>query len=685
MAGPPCIDRAGHRSCAYVLVIVAVPNDSRYPDLHCQSLSYDHPESRAMSDKSLTESAWKTFSKQGSYKDGALVKALAAFEKSEKASAQEQLDTLDELDKQADLLRKANKADKKLGDYLDDLDKALGKQRKTSQDALAEEKKAAAKKSAEEDDEAESPALLTTKMIPLIREVRKGELVLHTLVAVAGKETVVLLSKKAISPARGKLLKEQMTNSSGLKFIRGECLFEENMITFVVQSKAAGLAKKLKAALFQQTDLRLKVRVRGVDPDDPDAPPDIETEQDEGDEGDAPKGGGEIPVAPPPLTTVVEKPTAPEPEADPLKLRFEDRLAKLEPKVAEALRLQQGDVSKIRAVSAFAREKGEAGTYAAGLQALDMLEKLLSAGAPTGNVPQAPPRPGEQPGAQPGDKPGLDPNAAFTARLTALMPKVKEALAAAGPAATDIKLKVSEAGVYARKRDFEPAQALLDEVEELLGAQAGPVADPKAAEHAKLMERLQPLYERANRGGLGPEQQATLQKVQGAWNLAQEAAADDNFERALLILRRIDEGGLLAGLADSRATPTGGDQAGDGDRRGKLVKQRSFMIQEWSKMPNDMRVKLQGLRGTLADADEDSEELVDGIADALEDFLDELQDTMDKAINEGNTGIFSGLRDRARSHELIKHLQKAPGFDGGALLSSVETALEKIETAMLAD
>ena len=36
----------------------------------------------------------------------------------------------------------------------------------------------------------------------------------------------------------GKLLKEQMTSASGLKFIRGECLFEKDAMTFVVQAPA---------------------------------------------------------------------------------------------------------------------------------------------------------------------------------------------------------------------------------------------------------------------------------------------------------------------------------------------------------------------------------------------------------------------------------------------------------------
>ena len=65
-----------------------------------------------MADKSLTESAWKAFSKTASYKDGALVKALAAFEKSEKSGAQEQLDALDEPER-LETLRERAKQDGK--------------------------------------------------------------------------------------------------------------------------------------------------------------------------------------------------------------------------------------------------------------------------------------------------------------------------------------------------------------------------------------------------------------------------------------------------------------------------------------------------------------------------------------------------------------------------------------------
>lgn len=615
-----------------------------------------------MADKALTESAWKAFSKSGDYKDAAFVKALAALDKAGKAGAQAELDALDEIDKQAEALRKAHKADKKLGDYLDDVEKALGKQRKASEDALAAERKAAASSG---DEEEESPALLTTKMVPLIREVKKGGIVLQSLIAVAGKETVVLLSRKAISPARGKLLKEQMEKPAGLKFIRGECTLENNAITFIVQGQAAGLAKRLKAALLAQVEQRLKIRVRGEDPNDIDE----EAEED----GPGAPGGTALPDAPGDAGT-------PAPPDAALQTRFEDRLARIEPQIAEVLKAQKGDVSKIRAVAAFAREKGKERQWQAGLQSLDMLDKLLAAAQGGGTET---PAPIESPA------PGVDPGAAFNARLAALMPKVKEALAAGGESATDVKLKVSEAGVFARKREFDRAQALLDDVESLLekgaggsGDDAAPKDDPKAIAYRALVARLQPQIDRASRGGLAPAQQEALQKVQTAWNLAQESAEAGNFERGLLILQKLEAGGVLAGLVGAP-----GGTAPSGDGRGRIVRQRTFMIQEWSKVPGELRTRLQGLRGLLIDseADEDPDELVDAIQDALESLLEEIRDEMDDAINAGDPGRFAGLRQRMDSHPLMTHLASAPDFDGGALRRAVEDALDRIERGMLAN
>ena len=212
-----------------------------------------------MSEKNLSESEWKKFAKGRDLKDALFVKALIALEKAR--SPEDALSALDDLEKQADALRKSAKADKELTAYLDGVDKSLDKERKLNKTALKEAESA-------EDEEDESPALLTSKMVPLVRQVKKGD-EMQVLLANTGKEVAVLLSRRSISPSRRKLMTEYL-NSGAPKFIAGTCIFEENAYTFVVKTQAAGLAKRIKAALLKQVDLRLKVRVRGEDPDDVD-------------------------------------------------------------------------------------------------------------------------------------------------------------------------------------------------------------------------------------------------------------------------------------------------------------------------------------------------------------------------------------------------------------------------------
>jgi hypothetical protein len=84
--------------------------------------------------------------------------------------------------------------------------------------------------------------------------------------------------------------------------------------------------------------------------------------------------------------------------------------------------------------------------------------------------------------------PSADGTAAFTARLKALLPRALEAQKANPAIATDVKLGVSEAQVFARKQDFAQANALLDKVEGLLGrgpAEAAPAASAPTAEAAR--------------------------------------------------------------------------------------------------------------------------------------------------------------------------------------------------------
>lgn len=609
-----------------------------------------------MADKNLTEADWKKFAKGRDLKDAGLLKALAVLDKA--GDAEDRLKALTVVTKEADALRKLAKSDKEVSAQLDAIDKSIEREEKQARSDL----KAAEAQSAA-DEEEDTPALLTSKMVPLLRMVRKGE-PMQALIANAGKEVAVLLSRRPIAPSRRKLLQDYL-QASTVKPITGTCLFEENAYTFVVQSQAAGLAKKLKAALLKQVELRLKVRVRG---DDGELDDDGEPAEDDAD--------GHIDAAAAAAARAPEGRASLGPAApDALQDSFRKRMAELEPRALDALRGPRGDASKIRAVAEFAREKGAAGQYQPALQALETLAKLLAAADATPASAQEPDP--AQAGAQ------------FNARLAELMPRIQSALKAAGPNAQDIKLKVSESGVFARKKEFDSANRLLDQVVDLLQATTATASHPDAdtdakagprAQYEALRARLEPDVLAATTGS-DPALAELIAPVRRAWDLALDSADSENFERAALVLQRLADGDALAKLLQARkAGPAAVARMGP-----SLVQQRKFMLQEWSRMPGELRAQLKGLRASLADAevDEDPDDLVDGIEQAIEALLEGIQDTMDEAINAGDTGVFRQLRERAGADALMQHLRQAPGIDGGALLATIERSLDRIEQAML--
>ena len=317
----------------------------------------------------FSEATWTAFSKKQKLdlRDAPLVKALAKFDKTSEDKPEPRLEALqgliEEIKKQvtAQAKRKKEMGDKVFGEVKDKLYALLDSAEMLHKDT----ERAVEARKASADDEEESPALLTTRLIPLLREVRKGDVEMQALIALAGKETVVLLSRKAISPARGKLLKDQMTNPSGLKFIRGTCLLEQGSITFVVQAPAVGLAKKIKAALLQQTEQRLKVRVRGEDPNDVD---------EEGEDNESTAEGSTIPQAPPLRTAGAAKPQAAAGATDPAAAAFKARLSALVPKVKTAAPEVRAKVSE--AGLAARKNRDFEGAHAL----LDEAERMLEAG-----------------------------------------------------------------------------------------------------------------------------------------------------------------------------------------------------------------------------------------------------------------------------------------------------------------
>ena len=243
--------------------------------------------------KFLSDSGWKDIASKNKIKDNGLLKVLADFKKLDDDKHDDALESLDEMLKLAAQLKKAKDvgANPSVNKYVAELADAADAQRRlvakakadADKRAKSEAQEQAAKKSAKDDDEDgdddESPEILTTKLLPLLRLVNKGQ-TMHSLVASNGKQVVTMLSRKPIPPARRKILADQLGSGGGIKYFVGHCVREENATTFVLKTQVAGMAKRLKLALLQQTGLRVKLRCRGEDG---------ETDDDGDGEGEAPE------------------------------------------------------------------------------------------------------------------------------------------------------------------------------------------------------------------------------------------------------------------------------------------------------------------------------------------------------------------------------------------------------------
>ncbi len=249
------------------------------------------------SSKFLSDAGWKDAAAKNKIKDNGLLKILADIKRLGDDKHDESLKLLDEALKLAGQLKKAKEvaAAPAVRKYLDELASAAEAAQRETTKAKSEadkSKKAEAEKKAkadaakkdddEDDDDDESPEILSTKMLPLLRLVQKGQ-TMHTLVAKSGKQVVVMMSRKPIPPARRKLLADQLGGGS-TKYYPGHCSLEGGATTFVLKAEVAGMSKLVKRALLEQTGLRVnKVKCRGEDGDD----------DDDGDDDPRAKGPGQ--------------------------------------------------------------------------------------------------------------------------------------------------------------------------------------------------------------------------------------------------------------------------------------------------------------------------------------------------------------------------------------------------------
>jgi len=261
--------------------------------------------------KVLSDAGWKDVAGKGNVKDNGLLKALEKLKRLGDDEHDETTKVLDEVGKLAGLLKKdkAVAATPAVAKYVAevigeaqavarDVAKAKAEHDK-AQKAKAEAEKKAVAKSADggdddDDDDELTPELLTTKMKPLLKLVAKGQ-TMHALVAKSGKQVVVMMSRKPISPARRKMLADQLGGGS-TKYYPGVCTLEAGAVTFALKSEVAGMAKLVKIALLEQTGLRLnKLKCRGDDGEDADDDDEVVVDR-SGKGGDrrADAGGGAV-------------------------------------------------------------------------------------------------------------------------------------------------------------------------------------------------------------------------------------------------------------------------------------------------------------------------------------------------------------------------------------------------------
>jgi len=438
-----------------------------------------------MADKNLSESNWKSFAKNRNLKDAALLKALAELAKAEKAGGANWGLALTDVEKQVEALRKEHKADKEIQAQLKLMDAAI------ASEARAAERAQRAEQEAEAAEDEEGPAALTSKLIPLLRNVRKGQPCM-TLVAIGGKEAAVMLARRRPTASARNALKAYLDASGTPRFVEGECIYEENAVTFVLKTEVAGLAKKLKAALLKQTELRVKVRVRGEQPNDidddgdPAEPGDL---ADESGEGDEPPAANEArarsaqPVAANSAKAAAEAAAAAKAARDERLKVFKARMAALVPRIKA---LADGGWPGARAATTALSEAAALASAddANGLARLATIEADLDAAAQPRPAASAAANPATKPAANPAATPPLDEAAkrsqadkvelvrtASAAKSEKLKAEMRALLAADQPDVEELRVLI--------KQELDRAK-LLAEAVKLADQQGLPIAPPPA-------------------------------------------------------------------------------------------------------------------------------------------------------------------------------------------------------------
>ena len=216
-----------------------------------------------MSNKQLTAAAWEAVAKKSKLDPKPLSKALAAFEKCDEDDFDDLEKALGEIKKAAASLEK-DKEYKEAADYLGKVGDAAARELKEALQRKKEDE-------ADEDEEEGGDADLGHKLVSALTTVKSlgapapGDETFKPMkfvACVASGGCALVVGRKAGSTAKKKTA---AIVGSGGKYFRGDCIFENNKHTFVMDNPASGLAKKFYEAILQATRQQYRVRVRSYD------------------------------------------------------------------------------------------------------------------------------------------------------------------------------------------------------------------------------------------------------------------------------------------------------------------------------------------------------------------------------------------------------------------------------------
>jgi len=351
-----------------------------------------------MSEKHLTELPWKQLTTKHGIKDTSLQKSLVAYGKLDPAKVpRAALDALKEISELVVKFKKVNAAKEEVVDYLDEIVKEVKKLTPTLEaragssgttlQSKSGEKAPAIVKPVEEDDDDEEKELaefkkdLKKQMVAALAQVKlrapnpndkEPKPQMQFMALLAGDACAVIVARKVANGTK-KLLPDIIGGASGGKFVSGECIFEKNLHTFVMEQVPGGLRAKLENALEKETGTKCKARVRSFDG----------ATVEESESGETTSIKAQTPSAP----TVTE--TGSEDGA-----KFKQRLATLLPQIKAKPHLKTKEQKPLHDVATEVGALGGKQDFAKANQLLDLIESVLKQDSNTTTTPKpTPPKP----------------------------------------------------------------------------------------------------------------------------------------------------------------------------------------------------------------------------------------------------------------------------------------------------